>query len=259
MTNKKSLFASTLARIGFLPWARIRNGTFQVIVPEWIYDIVVFLLYPINWIVSFLPARLPHPYNKNDWPIDPDLIPSRLPETKLSLDELTTIILLRDETRLSDADNWKLFDSLDAPTTNDMIGNWRGKVVNTGGWLNLAKYTLEAPLILAGCDWGKRFFGPYQGDPLIFILWETIVFPVPAWGNVSMPEIQFRGKSGAAMTYDHQPWKDHFRLLGDGKESGKRVLLGNWVVRGKNGGWFTLEELPKMNEAMPDLLTKTAY
>jgi len=29
------IFASTIARLGFVPWMRIRGGTFQVVVPEW--------------------------------------------------------------------------------------------------------------------------------------------------------------------------------------------------------------------------------
>lgn len=103
------------------------------------------------------------------------------------------------------------------------------------------------------------FFSPYRGDPLIFICWGRLIFPVPAWGNVSMPEINLRGKSGATMTYDHQPWKDHFRSLDDGKASGRRMMLGNWISREKNGGWFTLEELPEMDKAVRDLLVKSPY
>ena len=83
------------------------------------------------------------------------------------------------------------------------------------------------------------------------------MFPVPMWGSVSMPEIRFRGKTGAAMTYDHQPWKDHFRILDDGRTSGRRMLLGNWMSREKNGGWFTLEALPEMDAAVGHLLMRS--
>ena len=48
-------------------------------------------------------------------------------------------------------------------------------------------------------------------------------------------------------------------MLDDGKESGRRMLLGNWMSREKLGGWFTLEELPESNAAMPDLLERAPY
>jgi len=63
--------------------------------------------------------------------------------------------------------------------------------------------------------------------------------------RVAVPRGWRAGRSGAT----HQPWQDHFRILDDGLVSGRRMLLGNWLVREKLGGWFTLE-------AMPDLLGK---
>lgn len=250
------LFSSTVRRLGFLPWARIRAGTLQVILPEWLYDLLALAFFPINWIISALPSRLPFPYNRGDWPLDPDLAPSRLPPPALPLQDMAATIRRRDNTRLVDRDVWTLFDSLPAPTTGQLIGNWRGKVVFSGGWLDLPGYLLEIWLRFLGVEWGKRFFTPYRGDPLIFICWKRIVFPVPMWGSVSLPEILLRGKSGATMAYDHQPWMDHFRGLDDGATSGRRMLLGNWMVRGKMGGWFTLEKMPELDEGLRDLLRK---
>jgi hypothetical protein len=247
-----SLFSSTLRRLGFLPWARFRAGTCQVLLPEWLYDLLVLAFFPINWLLSMLPSRLPFPYNRPDWPLDPEL--ARLPPPG---PELAATILRRDNTRLADREIWALYDTLPAPTAAQLIGNWRGKVVFSGSWLDLPGYLLEIWLRRVGVEWGKRFFTPYRGDPLIFICWRKIVFPVPMWGSVSLPEIHFRGKSGAAMTYDHQPWKDHFRVLDDGASSGRRMLLGNWMVREKMGGWFTLEEKPELDAAMRDLLLKS--
>lgn len=238
---------------------RVRHGTCQVVLPEWSYDLLVFVFFPINWIIATLPSRFPSPYNIKDWPLDATLDPSKLPTPHVGLQELSEIIRRRDNTRLHDEEIWSLFDSLPAPKSNDLIGNWRGKVLFTGSWLDPAAYLLEIPLRLFGCDWGKRFFSAYRGDPLILLLWNKIVVPIPMWGNVSLPEIQLRGKSGAAMTYDHQPWKDHFRILDGGRVSGRRMLLGNWMSREKNGGWFTLEEMPKMDEAMRDLLVTSPY
>ena len=42
-----------------------------------------------------------------------------------------------------------------APATEDMLRNWRGKVVHTGGLLALVDDTLGR-LEHAGCAWGKR-------------------------------------------------------------------------------------------------------
>lgn len=252
------VFSNTLARIGFLPWARIREGSYHVVLPEWLYDLCVLIFFPVNWLIAAIAGRFPSDYAARDWPLDAGLEPSRLPAPGMSLKKMRETIRRRDETRFEDGDVWSLFDTLPAPSTNDMIGNWRGTVLLTGSWLDVASL-LERPARRLGLEWGKRFFSPYKGDPLIFIVWKRLVFPVPAWGNVSMPEISLRGKSGAAMTYDHQPWKDHFRVLDDGKASGRRMMLGNWISREKNGGWFTLEELPEMDKAVYDLLSKSPY
>ena len=247
------LFSSTLRRFGFLPWARCRAGTCQVVLPEWLYDLLVLAFFPVNWLISLLPSRLPFPYNRGDWALDPELGPGKLPP---AAPELAATIRARSNQRLADREIWALFDTLPAPTAGQLIGNWRGKVVFSGSWLDLPGYLLEIWLRLVGVEWGKRFFTPYRGDPLIFICWKKIVFPVPMWGSVSLPEISFRGKAGATMTYDHQPWKDHFRVLDDGAVSGRRMLLGNWMVREKMGGWFTLEEKPELDAGMRDLLRK---
>ena len=50
-----------------------------------------------------------------------------------------------------------------------------------------------------------------------------------------------------------------FRVLDDGKASGRRMMLGNWIAREKNGGWFTLEELPEFDKAIGDLLVRSPY
>lgn len=253
------VFSSTLARVGFLPWLRVRRGSAHLVLPEWLYDLCVLVFFPVNWLIAAIAGRFPSAYASRDWPLDSKLESSSLPVPKMSLKEIREVIRRRDDTRLEDGDLWSLFDSLPAPSTNDMIGNWRGKVVLTGSWLDMAGLLLERPARRLGMDWGKRFFSPYKGDPLIFIAANRFIFPVPAWGNVSMPEIALRGKTGAAMTYDHQPWKDHFRVLDDGRASGRRMMLGNWISREKNGGWFTLEELPEMDEAVDDLLRQSPY
>lgn len=251
------IFRNTIVRLGLLPWVRFGGGTLQIGLPEWLYDLLVLAMFIPNWIIAFLADRFPCDYTSRDWPLDPRLAPDRLPAIA-DARALRDTIRRRENTRLLDAEIWKLYDSLPAPTTNDMMGNWRGKVVFSGSWLDWAGI-VEIAARCIGIEWGKRFFTPHRGDPLIFICWKKLIFPVPAWGNVSMPEIQLRGKTGATMTYDHQPWKDHFRILDDGKASGRRMMLGNWFSREKNGGWFTLEELPETNPAIADLIVRSPY
>lgn len=253
------IFASTVARLGFVPWMRIRSGTFQVVVPEWIYDLCVLVFFPLNWLIAAIAGRFPVAYAARDWPLDPRLVPAQASEATTGHAELRAAIRSRSKARVGDEDVWSLYDTLRAPLANEMIGNWRGRVVRSGSWLDLAGSLLETPAWWVGCEWGKRFFSPYRGDPLIFIVWNRLVFPVPMWGNVSLPEITLRGKTGAAMTYDHQPWKDHFRVLDDGATSGRRMMLGNWMSREKNGGWFTLEEMPTLDAAVVDLLVRSPY
>lgn len=252
------MFSKTLLRLGFLPWARLGGGAVQVVLPEWLYDLSAFLFYPLNWAIAAIAGRFPCRYTAADWILDPELVPSQLPAPR-DRKALVASIRRRESARQDDRELWSLFDSLPAPKTNDMIGNWRGKVVLTGSWLDVAGYVLEIPMGLLGVEWGKRFFTPYRGDPLILIVWKRLILPVPVWGSVSMPEIALRGKVGATMTYDHQPWKDHFRVLDDGKASGRRMMLGNWISREKNGGWFTLEELPEFDRAAADLLVRSPY
>ena len=249
----------TLARVGIVPWVRSSAGTWQLFCPEWLYDVLVYVLFPVNFLINLLASRFPAAYTASDWPLDREVAPGKLAPPRAPLKELAAVIRGRDDTAVDDVEVWKLFDSLPAPKTNDMIGNWRGKVVYTGSWLDFAGYGLELPLgRLLGLQWGKRFLTPYKGDPLIFIAGNAL-FPVPLWGSVSLPEIALRGKVGATMTYDHQPWKDHFRVLDDGKQSGRRMMLGNWMAREKNGGWFTLEELPEFDKAVGDLLVHSPY
>lgn len=252
------VFFSTLSRLGFLPFVRMGQGTLQVVLPEWSYDLAALFFFKLNWLIAVIASRFPAPYAAPDWPLDPGLQPARRPASETSLADLKALIGGRG-VQLEDGDVWSLFDSLPAPTTNDMLGNWRGRVVLTGSWLDAAGTFLQSPLNGLGVEWGKRFFSPYKGDPFILILGNTVILPVPLWGNVSMPESNFRGKVGAAMTYDHQPWKDHFRVLDDGTASGRKRVLGNWMSREKNGGWFILEGLPEMDRAVADLMMRSPY
>lgn len=246
------VIANTLLRVGLLPWARLGGGRVQLVLPEWCYDLCALLFFPANWLIALLASRFPRPYTAADWTLDPALAPGRLGAPAPGLRES---LRRRDNAYFDETALWALFDSLPGPSTNAMLGNWQGKVVRSGSWLDPA-VILEGPLRALGLEWGKRYFTPHRGDPFLLVLWDRVLLPMPIWGNVSVPELNYRGKIGAVMVYDHQPWKDHFRVLDDGAASGRRMLLGNWMSREKNGGWFTLEELPEANRAVQDLLVR---
>merc|ERR1712062_603287 len=93
-----------------------------------------------------------------------------------------------------------------------MFGHFRGRIVRSRSWLDYVDYGMII-LNTLGINWGKRYRSPYVGDPLVYNLWNRLVFPVPIWGNVSIPVTGYRKGSGVTMTYDCQPWQDHFRML----------------------------------------------
>jgi hypothetical protein len=248
---------NTFKRFGLLPKCRAGAGGAQFILPEWVYDLAVWMAWPYNWLIAALASRTPIGYTARDWTLDPALAPGKLPASEL--EGLRAKLRARTRERLDDVLVWALFDSLPGPRGNELLGNWRGKVVLTGSWLDIAGHLLETPFSWIGVSWGKRYFTPHKGDPLVLIIPDKLIFPVPLWGNVSVREMTIRGGAGAAMVYDHQPWVDHFRVLDDGKASGKPMLLGNWFTREKNGGWFTLEAMPETNEPVSDLFVAASY
>ena len=225
--------------MSLLPRLRVSEGVLQAVLPLWLYDLAVLLFFPLNWLISHLARQA---------------VPETAPAAKGEQAGLKAIIRRRDDSAHGDAELWALFAALPPPAVDDMLGNWRGKVVLSGGGLDLAARLLENPLRGLGLEWGKRYFSALRGDPFILVLWDMLVLPIPVWGNVSLAEVSLLGTSGATMVYDHQPWMDHFRLLDDGKASGRRMLLGNWLARGKNGGWFTLEASPELDEGVADLM-----
>jgi hypothetical protein len=74
-----------------------------------------------------------------------------------------------------------------------MLRNWRGKIVHTGGILDFVDNTIGR-LDRMGITWGKRYRSPHIGDPLVINIAERFFFPIPIWGNVSIPTMEYRGK-----------------------------------------------------------------
>ena len=158
-----------------------------------------------------------------------------------SLEEIKADILAEKDVAYNEEDLVRLYDSL--PNVNakeDLVGRaWKGKIMRTNASvLDIAEWAIIRPLSYLGVRWGKRYRTQHQGDPLLFRWMDKIYLPIPIWGNVGMTDIRWREDATATMNYDHQPWKDYFKLVND--EDGKVVLLGVWTHKHIAGGWFTL-------------------
>jgi len=220
--------------------------------PEWFYKLVAFMFWPSNWLITFVSSRLPPPlaaWNGPDWPLNPRLAPGQIDTlSAVQLDALKSRIRQGTRDRFNENELMQLFDALPPAVNTDMLCNWRGRVVHTGSLLDIVNHTIGR-LDMIGWGWGKRYRSTYVGDPLILNIWNLIFVPLPVWGNVSLPMIEYRGKVNATMVYDNQPWQDYFRVLDDGRETGKKMLLGIWSSHEKIGGWFTLEQFDSLDRA----------
>lgn len=214
-----------------------------VYLPSFIYDLSQFLFFPLNHTIS--KACLLQS-DKTDWNQKEQLLKS---EQKLSkeLIEIKNKLLTKPESSFDQATLIALYDALPAVSaSNDLVGHsWKGNIVKTrGSLLDLAENVLVKPLTKLGFSWGKRYRTENKGDPLVVSWKEKIYVPIPVWGNVGMTDIRWRQQPTATMNYDHQPWKDYFKLLSD--ENGNRVLLGVWTYKEIIGGWFTLTDAPEV-------------
>lgn len=216
---------------------RIDNGRLVISFPAFLYDVLQWLAFPLNYLLGLLCYLQPQTSVWNETGFqDQDLSGSGA-----GLDELKRNMLERPNQIYTEADIVRVFDNL--PTVSaekDLIGRvWEGQILRTNrSALDFAHYAINWPLKLLGFKWGKRYCTANRGDPL-FLRWLNLFYiPLPIWGNVGMMDIRWRGEPTATMNYDHQPWRDYFRLLSD--EGGKVVLLGVWTHKHIAGGWFTL-------------------
>lgn len=214
--------------------------------PNFLYTTCTSIFWGLNLLINtavyFSPFTLPA------WDIDKNYAPEKIANYVGAprLKEIKKVLLSSNEfERFNEIELMQLFDTLKPASQTDMIGKtWRGKIVNCYCFLDLADIFIVRPLGLLGFKWGKRYVTKFTGDPLLFSWLDRVFFPIPLWGNVGIHEIVFRGKSNATMVYDYQPWQDYFRVLDDGSESGKIVMLGLWTTRETNGGFFTLTYMP---------------
>ncbi|MBB5915798.1 hypothetical protein BJY24_004710 [Nocardia transvalensis] len=153
---------------------------------------------------------------------------------------------------------WELFDSLPPVRVDEITtGRWRGAELDTGHpWAG----------VLVESGWyGKQFDAPDAVQPLLFAGPDGAVFPVdprraplslagrvPLRGvralrkvlpalkpilrtptpRARLRDLEFRGKLGAAMIYDHLAIIDVFRLVDD------ETLLGVMDMRGMTDPYF---------------------
>jgi hypothetical protein len=216
---------------------RIENGRLVISPPVFIYDFIQWIFFPINYLLGILCYLQPQ---KSIWN-EPEYETQDISGTGINLDELKQIVLTKKSHVYNEADVVRLFDSLPvASAEKDLINRvWEGKILRTNrSALDFAYWAINWPLKLLGFQWGKRYCTANKGDPL-FLRWLNLVYlPLPMWGNVAMIDIKWRGKTTATMNYDHQPWRDYFRVLSN--EDGQVVMLGVWTHKHIAGGWFTL-------------------
>ncbi|HEX5361165.1 MAG TPA: DUF4334 domain-containing protein [Fluviicoccus sp.] len=215
----------------------VANNRTVLYFPSVAYDLIQLAMFPLNYAIGGLCYLQP---GQSEWNGD-DFAAQDVRGSGKSVETLKQELLGGADIAFNEQDLVRLYDALPAVSArDDLIGRtWKGRIVRTGGSvLDLAEWAIVRPLSKLGLAWGKRYRSADQGDPLLFN-WKGRVFtPVPLWGNVGMTDIRWRGETTATMNYDHQPWKDYFKLLGD--DNGKVVLLGVWTHKHIAGGWFTL-------------------
>lgn len=223
---------------------RVENGKIVLYYPSLVYDIAQWAMYPVNYAISVLCHLQP---SVSIWNEDGHE-EMELNGSGKTVEQVKQDILSGDDIAHNEEDLILLYDSLPKIEAKEKLvtRSWNGRILRTNkSVLDLAEWAVIRPLSLLGIQWGKRYRCQHKGDPLLFRWMNKVYFPIPIWGNVGMTDIRWRGEATATMNYDHQPWKDYFKLLED--NDGKLVLLGVWTHKHIAGGWFTLtldEEVP---------------
>lgn len=221
------------------PLTRKKGGEQPVVAtaPPIAYDLIQLGLFPLNYLIGLATAAQAGESKWNETGFDK----RKLVGTGKAIETLKAEILNEEDIAFNEEDLVRLYDALPAAEAEkDLIGrSWRGRVLRTNGSvLDVVEWLLVRPLKAMGVNWGKRYRSRDMGDPLLLNWNGKFYFPFPAWGNVGMTDIRWRGVPTATMNYDHQPWKDYFKVLVN--EGDNVVLLGVWTHKDVAGGWFTL-------------------
>ena len=220
---------------------RAENRPVVCFYPPFVYDLMQFAMFPLNYAIGGLCHLQP---KASVWG-EPDFASRPVPGTGKSLASIAADVREGRDVAHDEGDLVRLYDSLPAVSAEkDLVGrSWNGRILRTNASvLDVAEWLIIRPLSRIGVAWGKRYRDIHKGDPLLFRFRDAVYAPVPIWGNVGMTDIRWRGVPTATMNYDHQPWKDYFKLLSDA--DGKVVLLGVWTHKHIAGGWFTLTLAP---------------
>ncbi|GBG24796.1 Hypothetical Protein FCC1311_010142 [Hondaea fermentalgiana] len=225
------------------PTVRLTERNKVVIyLPRLLCDVLARLAWPLNMLLDVAPlaAQMYFARKPGVWPMPVKDLESM--QTSGDASKARESILSEKVSVVPEETLTQLFGTLEPAHAEDLVAKtWEGKLIRTGTRaLDLVDLVLARPLLVLGVGWGKRFRAPHRGDALILHWMDKIYFPMPMYGNASIVDMEYAGKTQATARYNHQPWNEHFRILNDGKESGKMVLLGAWCTRDTIGGWFTL-------------------
>jgi len=218
---------------------RGRDKRVALVLPRLFYDLLAYIFFPLNFLINQICYLQP---NAKLWDDDPAVCTEVLERSvaRERLTELRSALLTDSLETYPEREIVALYDSLPPATPEDLIGHtFTGRIVRSGCFLDLVDMVLVRPLMSLGLAWGKRYRSKHIGDPLLVSWNKRVFFPVPVWGNVGMTSIEWRGAHVATMNYDHQPWKDYFKLL-SAPEDAVKVYLGVWTARELSGGWFIL-------------------
>ena len=120
------------------------------------------------------------------------------------------------------------FQSLDAMSTPEIIGEWRGGFFKSG---NSIDWTLKDYWII---KWvGKNFVTENNVKAHVY-RFLGIKFNFPIIGKASVRQVEFNGKVSTAIIYNHLPIIDHFRKVNN------TTIMGAMDYKGKVVLYFYL-------------------
>ncbi len=143
----------------------------------------------------------------------------------------TLLACTKNEQTLSIEELNALYDTLPATSCNSMLGQWRGKCLNTG-------HPGEAKLAAIGWA-GKEFRSTNDVMPIMSEGEDGALTVNPIMGTASLRMVEYRGAVTATMVYDQHPIFDHFKCVDD------TMVLGVMDAKSEELPlYFLLERVP---------------
>jgi hypothetical protein len=226
---------------------KTKSGFVVVMFPWFLYSVFSLVAGVVNILLNdILPGRAKvQPTQWSDAPHSPQAIKS-LGEKRLA--EIKKEILENHGQAYEEVELVQLWDTLEPATSEDLIRKtFKNKIIDVSELYSDNFYEkIAKTLSKFGMHVHRRFVNKFQGDSLLLNILDLVVFPLPIFGNVGIKELNFRGKVGIAMCYDHQPWIDYFRILDEDKETGKKIILAFSTCRDQGAGFYTLTYRPEI-------------